>query len=211
MTESAGGTPANVAPSANAGSDLGSAVTRTHHLLMLEFGDRKDFDDPRLEWRRLFSELLGTFMLVLVAAGGGILHGSFRSASRQPWSPPGLMVLAIILFMGAISGAHLNPAVRSRSRCAETSPGARPRLIIVQLSAPRWLRVPHAVFGISNTSASDSARPGVCELAGLLMEIVLTRSGERDSGYRVGAQNVGAIARWASAATSLLPACGRRR
>ncbi|HEV8165362.1 MAG TPA: aquaporin, partial [Actinomycetota bacterium] len=24
---------------------------------------------------------------------------------------PGLMVLAIILFMGAISGAHLNPAV----------------------------------------------------------------------------------------------------
>ena len=47
---------------------------RAHDLLMLEFGDRKDFDDPRLEYRRLFSELLGTFMLVLVAAGGGILH-----------------------------------------------------------------------------------------------------------------------------------------
>ena len=31
-------------------------------------------DDPRLEWRRLFSELLGTFFLVLVAAGGGLLH-----------------------------------------------------------------------------------------------------------------------------------------
>ena len=25
-----------------------------------------DFDDPRQEWRRLFSELLGTFFLVLV-------------------------------------------------------------------------------------------------------------------------------------------------
>ncbi|MGZ6693176.1 MAG: hypothetical protein ACXVHQ_37970, partial [Solirubrobacteraceae bacterium] len=47
---------------------------RASHLLMLEFGDRKDFDDPKLEYRRLFSELLGTFMLVLVAAGGGILH-----------------------------------------------------------------------------------------------------------------------------------------
>src|SRR6185295_376301 len=50
-------------------------VPRAHHLLQLEFGDRQDFDDPRLEWRRLFSELLGTFALVLVAAGGGLLHG----------------------------------------------------------------------------------------------------------------------------------------
>ena len=30
-----------------------------------------DFDDPRQEWRRLFSELLGTFFLVLAASGGG--------------------------------------------------------------------------------------------------------------------------------------------
>ena len=37
---------------------------RIDHRLMLEFGDRKDFDDPKLEWRRLFSELLGTFFLV---------------------------------------------------------------------------------------------------------------------------------------------------
>jgi aquaporin Z len=27
----------------------------------------RDFDDPRQEWRRLFSEVLGTFLLVLVA------------------------------------------------------------------------------------------------------------------------------------------------
>ncbi|HEY5333813.1 MAG TPA: hypothetical protein VIJ21_09725 [Solirubrobacterales bacterium] len=30
---------------------------RSRHLLTLEFGDRRDFDDPRLEWRRLFAEL----------------------------------------------------------------------------------------------------------------------------------------------------------
>ena len=30
-----------------------------------------NFDDPRQEWRRLFSELLGTFFLVLVATAGG--------------------------------------------------------------------------------------------------------------------------------------------
>ena len=29
-----------------------------------------DFDDPRQEWRRLVSELLGTFFLVLAAADG---------------------------------------------------------------------------------------------------------------------------------------------
>src|ERR1700755_1030880 len=53
---------------------LGGAFPRTEHVLQLEFGDRKDFDDPRKEWRRLFSELLGTFALVLAAAGGGLLH-----------------------------------------------------------------------------------------------------------------------------------------
>ena len=33
----------------------------------------EDFKDPKQEWRRLFSELLGTFFLVLVAAGGGMM------------------------------------------------------------------------------------------------------------------------------------------
>jgi len=42
-------------------AELGSAFPRTHHVLWLEFGDRQDFDDPRKEWRRLFSELLGTW------------------------------------------------------------------------------------------------------------------------------------------------------
>ena len=57
-------------------------VPRARHRLMLEFGSLGEFDDPRLEYRRLFSELLGTFALVLVAAGGGLLHGkSPRSAN----------------------------------------------------------------------------------------------------------------------------------
>jgi hypothetical protein len=55
-----------------------------------------DFNDPRQEWRRLFSELLGTFFLVLAAAGGGMMGHAF----------PG-----VISHGGKISGAHLNPAV----------------------------------------------------------------------------------------------------
>jgi hypothetical protein len=32
-----------------------------------------DFFDPSLEWRRVFAETWGTFLLVLVAAGGGVV------------------------------------------------------------------------------------------------------------------------------------------
>ena len=35
---------------------------------------RANFDNPRLEWRRLFAEVLGTFFLVLVGAGGGVVN-----------------------------------------------------------------------------------------------------------------------------------------
>jgi aquaporin Z len=93
------------------GLGLGRLGPRTRHLLALEFGSKAQFDDPRLEWRRLFSELLGTFMLVLVAAGGGILHGEGQISLAAAVVAPGLMVMAIILFMGAVSGAHLNPGV----------------------------------------------------------------------------------------------------
>jgi len=36
-----------------------------------------DFSYPRQEWRRLVSELLGTFFLVLAAAGGGMMGRAF--------------------------------------------------------------------------------------------------------------------------------------
>jgi aquaporin Z len=84
---------------------------RARHLWMLEFGSQAEFDDPSFEYRRLFAELLGTFMLVLVAAGGGVLHAKGQISLSAAVVAPGLMVMAIILFMGAVSGAHLNPVV----------------------------------------------------------------------------------------------------
>src|SRR4051794_24322909 len=73
----------------------------------------EDFQDPSQEWRRLFSELLGTFFLVLVAAGGGMMGAAFPNTISRTAAvvAPGLMVLGVILFMGKVSGAHLNPAV----------------------------------------------------------------------------------------------------
>ena len=83
-----------------------------------------DFDDTSQEWRRLFSELLGTFFLVLVAAGGGMMGQAFPDTITRTDAviAPGLMVLAVILFMGKVSGAHLNPAVSIALRLARRFP-----------------------------------------------------------------------------------------
>ena len=68
--------------------------------------NRRNFDNPALEWRRLFSEVLGTFLLVIVAAGGGTINavsnGQISRAAAV--TAPGLMVLAVILFMGVVVG-----------------------------------------------------------------------------------------------------------
>jgi aquaporin Z len=73
-----------------------------------------EFDDPKLEYRRLFSEVWGTFLLVLVAAGGGVIgataYGGGLTLAMKALAP-GMMVMGVIFFMGTISGAHLNPAV----------------------------------------------------------------------------------------------------
>lgn len=73
----------------------------------------RDFTNLRYEWRRLFSELFGTFLLVLAGAGAPVVdvvshHQIGRGAAVIA---PALTVLAVILFMGAVSGAHLNPIV----------------------------------------------------------------------------------------------------
>ena len=69
-------------------------VGRARRLLMLEFGSRAEFEDPGLEYRRLFAEILGTFMLVLAAAGGGLLHAQGQISLAAAVVAPGLMVLA---------------------------------------------------------------------------------------------------------------------
>jgi len=73
----------------------------------------RDFDDLGYEARRLFGELFGTFLLVLAGAGAAVLdaatHGQIGRAASV--TAPALTVLAVILFMGAVSGAHLNPIV----------------------------------------------------------------------------------------------------
>src|ERR1700753_969060 len=73
----------------------------------------RDFNDLRYEWRRVFSETFGTFLLVLAAAGAPVVDHVSHGQIGRPAAvvAPALTVLAVILFMGAVSGAHLNPVV----------------------------------------------------------------------------------------------------
>src|SRR5262245_13997229 len=170
---------------------------RARHLLELEFGQRADFDNPRLEWRRLFSELLGTFALVLVAAGGGILHGEGQISLAAAVVAPGLMVMAIILFMGAISGAHLNPGVSLAFALRGDFPWKRvPGYIIIQLiGATLACLFLDAVFGNIQHLGATLPGPGYENWQALLMEIALTALlVSVILGTASAAQNVGAIA-----------------
>ncbi len=193
MTDS----PREVGPIDDASIEGSPFSPRLTHRLMLEFGDRRDFDDPRHEWRRLFSELLGTFFLVLVAAGGGILVGEGQISLAAAVVAPGLMVMAIILFMGAVSGAHLNPAVSLAFALRGDFPWKRvPGYIIVQLVAATLACLfLDAVFGNIQHLGATLPGAGYENWQAFLMEVVLTLGlASVILGTASAAQNVGAIA-----------------
>src|SRR6266702_184436 len=157
-----------------------------------------NFNDPRQEWRRLFSELLGTFFLVLVAAGGGMMSHAFPGVISHSAAvvAPGLMVMAIILFMGKISGAHLNPAVSIAFALRRDFPWGRvPGYVVVQLAgatlAALFLR---AVIGVSASYGANYPASGYSATAAFWMELVLTTGlVSVILGTASGAQNVGVI------------------
>jgi aquaporin Z len=159
-------------------------------------GPLDDFQDPSQEWRRLFSELLGTFFLVLVACGGGVMGEAFpNTISRSAAvAAPGLMVLAIILFMGKVSGAHLNPAVSLAFSLRGDFPWQRvPGYIVAQLigaSLAAWFV--QSVINASAVFGSNYPASGYTATDAFLMEAVLTLGlVSVILGTASGAQNLG--------------------
>ncbi len=170
---------------------------RTRQLIALEFGSRSEFDDPSLEWRRLFAELLGTFMLVLVAAGGGLLHGEGKITLAAAVVAPGLMVMAIILFMGAVSGAHLNPVVSFAFALRGDFPWKRlPGYVLIQLvGATLACLFLYGLFGNVEHLGATLPGAGYAGWQALLMEVALTATlVSVILGTASAAQQVGAIA-----------------
>jgi aquaporin Z len=137
-----------------------------------------DFLDPTLEWRRIFSEIWGTFLLVVVAAGGGIMVAMSGGVVTPAMAvvAPGLMVMSIIYFMGTVSGAHLNPAVTLAFALRRNFPWRRvPGYIIAQIvggvSAVIFLKF---MFGSAGYLGATVPGEGIDSARALAMEILLT-------------------------------------
>ena len=157
-----------------------------------------DFNNPRQQWRRLFSEVMGTFLLVLVAAGGGMMNAAFDGAIGRTAAvvAPGLMVMAMILFMGKVSGAHFNPAVSIAFALRGDFPWRRvPGYVLAQLIGA--LLAALFLQGVINVSASNGSNypaAGTTDVAAFLMEMVLTFGlVSVILGTASGAQNIGII------------------
>ena len=159
-----------------------------------------DFWDSRYEGRRLFSELLGTFFLVLVAVGGGMVNARFGGHS-VPYGAlvvaPALMVAAIILFMGAVSGAHLNPGVSIAFAMRGDFPWRRvPAYIVSQfLGAILATLLLWALIGKHGTAGLTLPGHGISTTTAMLWEALLTVGlVSTILGTASGAQQLGPIA-----------------
>jgi aquaporin Z len=158
----------------------------------------QDFYDPSLESRRLFSEAIGTFFLVLVAAGGAVVNarsGGQISLGVQV-AAPGLMVMVMILFMGKVSGAHFNPVVSVAFAIRGDFPWRRvPGYVIAQLvgaiAAAVFLRVTLgniARLGVTEPGPEIGAGTALAFEAVLTVGLLSTILGSSS-----GAQNIGVL------------------
>ena len=158
----------------------------------------RDFYNESYEWRRLVAELAGTFFLVLVAAGGGVVavlsHGAVGRDAQVV--APALMVMGVILATGAVSGAHLNPVVTVAFALRQEFPWRRiPAYIVAQVAGAvlaclfLW-----AMFGRTGQMGATLPGTDVNDVHAMFMEAVLTFGLVTVIlGTASGAQNVGPL------------------
>ncbi len=109
---------------------------------------------------------------------------------------PGLMVMAIILFMGKVSGAHLNPVVSIAFALRQDFPWRRvPGYIVVQVvGATLAALFLQAVIDVSAVYGANYPASGYSDGAAFWMEVVLTLGlVSVILGTASGAQNIGII------------------
>ncbi len=159
----------------------------------------RNFANPAFEWRRLFAEVWGTFLLVLVAAGAAIVAATDPQhvSMGEAVIAPGVAVMVIIYFMGSVSGAHLNPAVTLAFAVRGNFPwGRAPGYMFAQLlggiAAAAFLKF---LFGLVGNLGATVPAIGISQTKALIVEIVLTAGLVNVIlGTASGARNVGANA-----------------
>jgi len=166
---------------------------------MLDGSASLDFLESAHEWRRLFAEAWGTFLLVVVAAGADVVGAQSGGAISLGMKvvAPGMMVMAIIYFMGTVSGAHLNPAVTLAFAVRRNFPWSRvPGYLVAQIvggvAAASFLR---AIFGTWGLLGATTPGAGVGDFRALAMEVLLTTGlVSTILGTASGARNIGSNA-----------------
>src|SRR6185503_144784 len=136
------------------------------------------------------------FFLVVVGAGGAVVGAQSGGAIARATAvaAPGLMVMAMILFMGAVSGAHLNPAVSIAFAARGDFPWRRvPGYLLAQLlGATLACLFLWAMFGKVGMLGATEPGPGFTDTQAVIMELVLTAGlVSTILGSASGAQNVG--------------------
>ena len=160
---------------------------------------QRNFDDASREWRRLFAELWGTFLLVLVTTAVAIMKtkapGEVTTAMAAAAS--GLTVMVIIYSLGAVSGAHINPAVTFAFALRRNFPWCRvPGYLAAQLigacAAVWFLRI---VLGADGDLGATIPKHGVDLMHAAVLETLLTAAlVNAILATASGARNVGANA-----------------
>ena len=170
--------------------------------------DRFNFRESAYEWRRIFSEVFGTFFLVLVAAGATMVNARFGQVPLSAQvTAPGLMVGAVILFMGAVSGAHLNPVVSLAFALRGDFPWIRVPGYIVAQAAGAALAALVLVGLVGHQGPAGLTLPGQgdSDVTAMWWEALLTLGlVSTILGTASGAQNVGALSAVAVAAYIVL-------
>ena len=158
-----------------------------------------DFDDPGQEWRRLASEFVGTLFLVLVAAGAPMVGAKYPGTVTLAAAvvAPGLMVMAIIMFMGKVGGAHLNPGVSIAFALRRDFPWSRvPAYLVVQFVAAiagAWTA--QQLIGVSAKLGGSYPGASTSAVTAFAVEAILTFGWVSVIlGTSSGAQTIGIIA-----------------
>jgi aquaporin Z len=146
-----------------------------HYLI--RFGE--DTLKHRPLWVRVIVEFVGTFMLVTVAAGAGVINhyaGGGPISRTAAVIAPGALVMALIYALGPMSGLHINPAVTLAftARGVFRAAWMVPYLIAQLAGAVTAALFLQGMYGhVQSGGNYPIARPGG-EWRSLVMEIVLT-------------------------------------
>jgi aquaporin Z len=153
-----------------------SASDRDPRLPSRRSSDTPVHDPEVTALQRLLAEFIGTFFLTLGAAGPVVAAAFLHRAPGETAVPAGLTVMAIILALGEISGAHLNPAVTIAFAVRGDFPWDRvPGYLLGEfagaITASACLR---AFFGTAGALGVNSPTPMLGDVRSFGLEVLIT-------------------------------------